>query len=640
MNDHITDFLKYYIALKNPPEYAVFLKGGWGSGKTWFVNGFIEEMEGVGIKFLRVSLYGMSTFGEIEEEFFQQLHPVLASKGMRLAGKVLKGFLKTTIKVDLDGDGNADGSVSSQVPDIKLPDYLNNADNRILVFDDLERCAIPIDNLLGYINHFVENKGMKVIVVGNETELLKAKGEEEVSRFALVKEKLIGKSFEVRSDFEAAYGAFVGDLESEAVKKLLEGKQALVEQVYKQAAYGNLRHLRQVTFDFERFRKHLPTEVFGKPDLVDHVMAMFFAIGFELKKGGLKENEIDAFLGGRTITQRIADGNSEATPQEILRGKYSFPQRSPIRTIELKAFFTYGLADETAIAASIRDSPYFHDENTPAWKKLNDMYSLSDEQFEENVAVVRGKLENGSYDDKHAVVHTTLKLMEFSRFKLIGLSPEEVAALGRQNLQGLKEAGLLKLRPTEKFPALSYFSNRRMRGFQDLEKEFLETAKEMAEEVAEMSKSELAQVLLKQMVEEPDEFRAAIQVNNDRRNLYYDTPILHHIDQSDFCDAFFQLSNQDKTELAHAIRNRYELLELAEKLVEELDWLRWVKQVLLDRLPDPEEVFKLGETIARDWLVPELVKAIVMLERIKESRERVEEALSSLVPEEGDSEEE
>ena len=37
-NLHITEFLNYYCDLPTAPQYAVMLKGKWGSGKTHFIN--------------------------------------------------------------------------------------------------------------------------------------------------------------------------------------------------------------------------------------------------------------------------------------------------------------------------------------------------------------------------------------------------------------------------------------------------------------------------------------------------------------------------------------------------------------------------------------------------------------------------
>jgi hypothetical protein len=146
-NIHIEEYLKYYCSLKVAPNYAIMLRGKWGCGKSWFINNYMKV--NTNFKFLYVSLNGMTKTKEIEDEFFRQLHPWLSSKGMRAAGKLVKGLVKTAIKVDLTGDGKDDASVSSTMPDIELTEFFNNAEGRILVFDDLERCSIPIPQILG-----------------------------------------------------------------------------------------------------------------------------------------------------------------------------------------------------------------------------------------------------------------------------------------------------------------------------------------------------------------------------------------------------------------------------------------------------------------------------------------------------------
>lgn len=98
INTNVASYLSYYYQLPYSPEYAVLLKGNWGAGKTWFVKNGLKETEN---KYLYVSLYGITSFDEIESAFFEQLHPVLSSKGMQLTSKIFKGVLKTAIKVTL-----------------------------------------------------------------------------------------------------------------------------------------------------------------------------------------------------------------------------------------------------------------------------------------------------------------------------------------------------------------------------------------------------------------------------------------------------------------------------------------------------------------------------------------------------------
>ena len=218
-NQKIHNFLKYYCDLASPPEYAVLIKGKWGTGKTWFIKNLIKDLNALNIKSLHISLYGITTFDEIEMEFFRQLHPVLSSKKMALAGKVLKGILKTTLKIDL---GKDEAIINSSIPDIDLPDYLKNTENFVLIFDDIERCGIPICNLLGYINHFVEHDGYKVILLANEEEILE-KDNNHLS-YERIKEKLIGKTFEIIPEVDIALEKFISQSSSAKNREILENQ--------------------------------------------------------------------------------------------------------------------------------------------------------------------------------------------------------------------------------------------------------------------------------------------------------------------------------------------------------------------------------------------------------------------------------
>lgn len=104
INKHIEDYLDYYCGLSYVPSYAVLLKGEWGVGKTWFIKKYCENLKSKKQKYLYVSLYGMTNFSEIGDEFFRQLHPLLSSKGMAITTQIFKGLLRGTLRIDLDGD--------------------------------------------------------------------------------------------------------------------------------------------------------------------------------------------------------------------------------------------------------------------------------------------------------------------------------------------------------------------------------------------------------------------------------------------------------------------------------------------------------------------------------------------------------
>ena len=246
-NEHISQFLNYYIKLSNP-QYAVLLKGKWGSGKSHFINEYKEHLKTNEHKFIYVSLYGVTSYDEIETKFLETIHPRLYNKKTIFAGKIAKQFLKGTLKIDWDDNGQENAELETKIPDFKPEDLLNTKDY-ILIFDDLERCSINIINLLGYINFFVEHQSYKVILIANEEEL------EKTDKYTQIKEKLVGKTYEFISDVPSAYYSFLTELKNtNNIKENVLLKETLnILELFEKSQSNNLRALRQTLLDFERF---------------------------------------------------------------------------------------------------------------------------------------------------------------------------------------------------------------------------------------------------------------------------------------------------------------------------------------------------------------------------------------------------
>ena len=85
LNNHIVKYLDYYVSLQTPPNFAILLRGRWGSGKSWFVKKYIKDhnKKNKDSKFLYVSLYGISSTAEIEDAFFKELNPFFAKPGVK-----------------------------------------------------------------------------------------------------------------------------------------------------------------------------------------------------------------------------------------------------------------------------------------------------------------------------------------------------------------------------------------------------------------------------------------------------------------------------------------------------------------------------------------------------------------------------
>ena len=83
-NEDILNCLNDYLKVSKP-GYAVLLKGAWGCGKTYFVKNWIETLKAekndneqfFTLAPIYVSLYGMTSTGQIEEELKRAVSPIL-----------------------------------------------------------------------------------------------------------------------------------------------------------------------------------------------------------------------------------------------------------------------------------------------------------------------------------------------------------------------------------------------------------------------------------------------------------------------------------------------------------------------------------------------------------------------------------
>ncbi|OQP67632.1 P-loop NTPase fold protein [Niastella populi] len=627
MNEHITEYLNYYIRLPKAPQFAVMLKGNWGCGKSFYINKFIEDNGRE--KFLYISLYGVGSTREINEQIFEQLNPVLASKGMKIVRKVFTSVLKTALKINLSDSGEVE--IDPDLSSINLPDYLTNADKKIIVFDDLERCTMDLAVALGYINQFVENNGNKVLIVANEQEIISNEEKREKKRYQNIKgkfdnktfegelgsnelsenvkylrtkEKLIGKSFEVKSNFDEALNEFITDLQNQAFINLLNQKKSLIKELYSAAGYNNLRHLKQTILDLERLYLLLPPIAHRKENLIIDLISLFLAISFELKKGNIKEEDIlNLFAGGHPL---LFD-NKDSIFQK-LRETYSI-ESFPLNSNLWFDFFSKGIiSNRDELEQSIRNSRYFLNENTPAHIKLWSWTDLSDDEFETLFQNVYNYFQNEEVEDQHLLVHITSMLVYYSEINLIPIAKSQIISLAKKNVTNLRTQGKLSFNYNDGFSVDAYgslgYHGRDIQQFKD----FIVYLKKEAQKYIISNYPNEASTLLTEMKNSPLKFAQKLTLSNTSENKYYNIPILKHFAVKDFVNAFLTLSNEHKKHIGSMIRERYRHLELAAELKDELKWLKKVNEELnkeqKKRINKPSGFILKG--IAEHYLAPSI----------------------------------
>ena len=376
-NKHIKEFLNYYIELPNP-QYAVLLKGKWGSGKTHFINEYKNELNKNKQKYIYVSLYGVTSYDEIETKFLEAIYPRLYNKKTIFAGKIAKQLLKATLKIDLDGNQQENAEIEVKIPDLKPEDLLNTK-YYILIFDDLERCSINIINLLGYINFFVEHQSYKVILIANEKELKKTK------KYKTIKEKLIGKTFEFKTNSSLAYDSFLIELKNEnrVKENILEKQKSNILELFEKSQSNNLRALRQTLLDFERFYDEVLVNHQAKEELIKDILYWFFLFSFEIRQGNSEILKLDEFREEyySLVFNNEKKEEAKKTKYKLFLNKYNLNDNFEVNiSIHLwKEILLNSNIKKEDINLELKNSKYYFDE--PSWKKLIRFFDLEEDNF-------------------------------------------------------------------------------------------------------------------------------------------------------------------------------------------------------------------------------------------------------------------
>ena len=583
-NQHIRDFLSYYCLLNSSPEYAILIKGLWGTGKTWFIQDCLEKLQNNGQGHLYVSLYGVTSVEDIESEFFRQLHPWLASKSVKLLGKLTKGLLKATVKVDIDSDGQSDGTLTVGVPNEKLIDSLKSAEGKVLVFDDIERCAIPICHLLGYINKFVEHGGFKVILIANENEIIEKEktDESKFSDYRRVKEKLIGKTFEIMPEIAPALSHFVVQLQCENAKTAIAENKPLVIQLYHSSSYKNLRVLRHALWDFDRLFAKLPDDITKNKEFVSHFLTLFLIYSFEIMSGTICSNEISNFK--TSLYSSIGMRKEEPNPYQKylnIRAKYTgIDLYDTIFQESLwQSWFDEGFIASGEIEVAIRNSKYFQSENQPNWVRLWHGRDLSDSDFENVLEKVESEWRAKAYTELGVVKHVAGLLFWLSDIGLYPESKDQILAFSKEYVDQLKQQRHLFQQNIRRFLAFDVESWGGL-GFHSTDddrfKELIKYISDKEEEAVLESYTSEATTLLQLMKDDTDKFFRALILCNHEDNRFYEVPILVYMPPSDFVNVFLELTPDQRRTVGYVFEERYKFHEFNGKLTSEVALLKEV----------------------------------------------------------------
>ncbi|MBR6393722.1 MAG: hypothetical protein IKS13_02770 [Ruminococcus sp.] len=216
MSKFIADYLQ-----NDKTTFAMMLSGEWGTGKSFYIKGelknFIEEWkkdllnnqeaeksdkkEIKKYELIIVSLYGLSSISEISQRIYFEMRTILKNKSEKLTsaqaagkiiGKTLLNAFSSKIGFDIETDA---GSFDKIYESIDLT-------GKLLVFEDVERTKIDLEDFFGYVNNLCEQDNVKVLLVADENKI-REKFKEKKKSFDDIKDKVVGDTIHFEPDLEA-----------------------------------------------------------------------------------------------------------------------------------------------------------------------------------------------------------------------------------------------------------------------------------------------------------------------------------------------------------------------------------------------------------------------------------------------------
>lgn len=568
MNENIVNFLNGYMM--NPdPQYAVLLKGKWGCGKTHFINHWIDayqkqEAEDKVLEPVYVSLYGLSETKQITTAINRALYPILYGKAAK-AGKTFLKFMSAIVlkcDVDWDKDGNSDFSMNLGLDSLSI---FKSEDEQVkkgnlLIFDDLERCDVPMKKLLGFLNFFVEQCNCHLIVIGDEDKI--AEGENK-KIFGEFKEKTIGREFEIATDIHSALDTFVNQTPK---NDFVVGHQEQIEKFFAMTECDNLRILRQALWDFARFEESMTgfSEDERYENIMIHVLGTYIISYCEYR--GKNHQLFDAWIRYDIKGQQFGKEKIENLKSQLgyLHQRYNNVCQRLSNYQTFKIEFVERVLLELNTGNSIKEyvgKEYFAPiAEVRSWARINEVYAMDNTEF---IPFYRTLI-----DDICGIQVTSMKNLGYAIAYLVYLDSRTIKEFDEKDFNNIREAlpkyweafqdeeSVYDARIAFSRGVNSYMTTEKLKRLPEICAKF----NEEYENRLKMSKNLMTRTLEELSDSNVDELCTLNKQALPDHSCTYDmVSIFNHVNMDKLMDNLLKLNNESLNSFTHFIRDRYNL---------------------------------------------------------------------------------
>lgn len=166
--DHvIVQYCKNYFY-----PYALMLDGKWGSGKSYFIRNKIMDRlaKDTEVTPIYVSLYGLHTISELVDKVYMSMAEKKIGVPTIQLWRMVKPFIAPGISLQIGVPKESVDNLGGTLRDL-FKDKILDMEKQCFIFDDFERCMIPMNELLGEISRMLEEYCAKILIVANESEI-------------------------------------------------------------------------------------------------------------------------------------------------------------------------------------------------------------------------------------------------------------------------------------------------------------------------------------------------------------------------------------------------------------------------------------------------------------------------------------
>ncbi|MFJ4193121.1 P-loop NTPase fold protein [Pseudomonas sp. NPDC089534] len=596
-NGQIIDYLKYYVELE-APRYAVLLNGPWGSGKTHLIQSFLDNhfssppsrsrsiakrilkylitpgmnryfndkaQERSASNYIYISLYGLKSDEDISARIIASAIPGLGLKSSKILGGIIKPFLSTLQYAKL-------------IPDLSARDFISKFHKKTYIFDDIERCEIPIKQLLGYINQFIEHGERNVILVANTDEIPDTKD------FTTTQEKLVGKTFRIEPPIEEAVENFLKQLNNSPAMKLIQDNPETFSSLFRQSESKNLRVLQQALRDIERPLNALNREQFENIEGVLFLAKLIFTFSLEVRSRRMTPAILEARPQQMTeLFKKFGEKNEQEKDFCKIESSYTdIDLRDPILSNDTLAdIIFHGIVNAEHIQKSVTQSHFFREaQDERALDKLMYVYDLDETEFKQVRAQFESEYQNHEFRTPEDIFLSFSRRRWLSENKLLNVSLEKVSEQGDQYLEHLYETGQFPIVERDRFEGRDYAEfNGKYFDFsfksRPLEpKHFLDTFLSLNEKARQDLYPSIVESMMAEMTDAPETFCHRISRKSFDTPSHINAEILLEMDPEAFSKRLLELHPAKQRPVLNALSSRYTFTNYSAELSGEKEWLK------------------------------------------------------------------